>query len=178
MKTEIRTWPTSTDPALKEEGTAEVDGSEPWVGDAPGTYDIPQLKQLLLDYLARPTATSSWMREILLPSCLKTRVLTIEQFRRAFVDFDPNCGETKIRNHMIHVSTALGMKTNNFLRQVIEYEYPNHHWIKDNFSVKDRYRQLVTEVLQQLKAEGHTGRPIGKKRSESNGQFACPSSLR
>jgi hypothetical protein len=167
MKTEIVTWPTSTDPALKKDGTTEIDGSEPWVGDAPGTYDRPQLKQLLLDYLARATATTNRIRDILLPSCLKTEVLTIQQFRRAFFDLDPNYDEEKVRCCITHVSSELGKKKHDFLRQVIEYEYPNHHWIKDNFSIKDRYRQLVTEVLEQLKAEGHTGRPIRKKRSKS-----------
>jgi hypothetical protein len=167
METEIEMRPTSTEPALNEEGTAEFDGSEPWVGDAPGTYRIPRLKQLLLDYLARGTRTSSWIRDILLPSCLKTKVLTIEQFGKAFVDFDPNCNEEKSRHYMIHVSTELGLETNDFLRQVIEYEYPHNHWKKDNFSIRGRYRKLVTEVLEQLKTVSHASRPIEKRRSES-----------
>jgi hypothetical protein len=167
METEVTMMPTSTDPALKKDGTTEIYGSEPWPGDVPGTYDIPQLKQLLLDYLAQTTRTSSWMREILLPSCLKNNVLTIEQFRKAFVDLDPNCDERTSRQRVTHVSTQLGMKTNDFLRQVIEYEYPHNHWKKDNFSIKGRYRQLVTEVLEQLKPVGHTSWPIGEMRSES-----------
>ena len=68
---------TLTDPALKKEGTIGLYVPESWAGDAPGTYDIPQLKQLLLDYLARGTRSSSWIRDILLPSCLKNKVLTI-----------------------------------------------------------------------------------------------------
>ena len=116
------------------------------------TYDIPRLKQLLLDYLARGTVTSRRIRDILLPSCLKNKVLTVEQFRKAFVDFDPNYDEKKIPNHMTHVSTELGREKNDFLRQVIAYEYPNQHWVKDNFAIKDQYRQLVADVLGQLKS--------------------------
>jgi hypothetical protein len=78
-------------------------------------------------------------------------VLTIEQFRNAFLDFDPNCDEAKCRHHISHVSTQLGLKTNDFLRQVIEYENPNNRWKKDNFSINDEYRQLVAEVLEELK---------------------------
>lgn len=156
METEITMRPTSTDPALKNEGTTELHGSEPWVGDAPGTYDISRLKQLLLDYFARATITSSRIRDILLPSCLKNKVLTREQFRNAFVDFDPNYDEEKIPYYITHVSSELGMEKNDFLRQVIGYEYPHRYWEKDNFSIKGQYRQLVTEVLEQLKhSESH-----------------------
>ena len=75
--------------------------------DVPGTYNLPRLKQLLLDYLARGTVTSRRIRNILLPACLKNKVLTIEQFRKAFVDFDANYDQEKIPNHMTHVSTEL-----------------------------------------------------------------------
>jgi len=151
MEAEITMRPTSTHPFLRNEGTTEPYGSEPWGGDVPGTYDIPRLKQLLLDYFARGTVTSIWIRDILLPSCLKNKVLTGEQFRKAFVDFDPNYDGRKIRCYISHVSSQLGMKKNDFLRQVIEYEYPHRHWEKDNFSIKGKYRQLVAEVLEQLK---------------------------
>ena len=36
---------------------------------------------------------------------------------------------------------------NDFLRQVIAYEYPNHPWEKDNFSLRPEYRELVEEVI-------------------------------
>ena len=112
------------------------------------------------------------MRDILLPSCLKNKRLTIEQFGKAFVDFDPNYGEEKVRCYITLISSQLGMARNDFLRQVIEYEYPHHHWKKDNFSIKGQYRELVTEVLEQLKTAGHASRPIGKRRSDST-ESAC-----
>jgi hypothetical protein len=154
MKTEIMMRPTSTDPALKKARTTKLHGSEPWVGpkrDAPGTYDISQLKQLLLDYLAGGSITGNRIRDILLPACLKNTALTVEQFRKAFVEFDSNYDEEKIPCYITQLSAQLGVKKNDFLRQVIEYEYPHRHWEKDNFSIKDQYRQLVAEVLEQLK---------------------------
>jgi hypothetical protein len=44
------------------------------------------------------------------------------------------------------------MEKNDFLRQVISYEYPNPNnpWQKDNYGVRDDYRELVKEVLQEL----------------------------
>jgi hypothetical protein len=43
------------------------------------------------------------------------------------------------------------MKKNDFLRQVVAYEYPLHHWEKDNFAIRPEYRDLVKEVLDKLK---------------------------
>jgi hypothetical protein len=42
------------------------------------------------------------------------------------------------------------MKKNDFLRQVVAYEYPRHPWEKDNFSIREQYRDLVKEVLEAL----------------------------
>lgn len=172
MEAKIMTRPTSTDQPVKEEGTTDVYGSEPWGGDAPGTYDVLQLKQLLLDYLAQTSVASSRIRDILLPACLKNKVLTREQLKTAISGFGPNCSKGKIRSHVTLVSSQLGMLKNDFLRQVIQYGYPNHHWEKDHFFIKDQYRTLVAEVLEQLKTVSHASSPIGKRRLEST-ERAC-----
>jgi hypothetical protein len=178
METEMMMTPTSTETVLKKERTAGCFRSEPWAGDAPGTYDIRRLRQLLLDYLTRTTAASRWIRHVLLPACLKNEVLSIMQFRKAFVNFDPNCDEQKVRHYMTHVSTALGKETNDFLRQVIEYEYPHNHWKKDNFSIKSQYRQMVMEVLERLKdSESHPS-AYRKETFGIDGRSICPCSTR
>ena len=43
------------------------------------------------------------------------------------------------------------LSENDFLRQVVAYEYPRHRWEKDNFTIRDEYRSLVGEVLAGLK---------------------------
>jgi hypothetical protein len=43
------------------------------------------------------------------------------------------------------------MKKNDFLRQVVSYEYPRHSWEKDNFVLQAEYRSLVKDVLDGLK---------------------------
>lgn len=43
------------------------------------------------------------------------------------------------------------MKKNDFLRQVVAYDYPRHDWEKDNFTIRPEYRELVKEVLDILK---------------------------
>lgn len=117
----------------------------------PGTHNVEELKQLLLDYLARERVTNRRMRDILFPALLKTNILTRNELKKAFVDFDPSYEESKVGYYLTLVSSQLGMKKNDFLRQVVAYEYPRHRWEKDNFSIREEHRGLVEEVLRELK---------------------------
>ena len=120
------------------------------MSDEPGTHSAKVLKQLLLDYLSRDRVTIRRMRDILLPTILKTKVLTRDQLKKAFMDFDPKCDESKVGNYITVISSQLGMTKNDFLRQIVAYEYPRHHWEKDNFSIREEYRDLVKEILADL----------------------------
>jgi hypothetical protein len=121
------------------------------MSDDPGTHDVLQLKQLLLGYLSRERVTNRRMLDILFPTILKTKLLTRDQLKKAFVEFDPSYDESKVGYYLTLVSSQLGMKKNDFLRQVVAYEYPRHRWEKDNFSIREQYRDLVKEVLEELK---------------------------
>ena len=77
--------------------------------------------------------------------------LSRDQLKDAFVVFDTNYDESKVGYYLTLISSQLGMKKNDFLRQVIAYEYPRHHWEKDNYSLRPNYHLLVTEVLEDLK---------------------------
>lgn len=117
-------------------------------------YDVPSLKWLLLDYLSRDRVTNRRMRDILFPSLLNTKEpdkLSRDQLSSKFVEFDQNYDESKVGFYLTSISSQLGMKKNDFLRQVVAYEYPRHHWEKDNFSIRPKYRDLVLEVLEELK---------------------------
>jgi hypothetical protein len=121
------------------------------MSDEPGTYDVGRLKELLLDYLSREKVTNQRMRDILFPALLRNGVLTRAQLKREFVAFDPQYDESKIGYYLTLVSSQLGMKKNDFLRQVVKYAYPRHHWEKDNFAIQEEYRGLVKEVLDELR---------------------------
>jgi hypothetical protein len=117
-------------------------------------YDIPSLKRLLLDYLSRDRVTNRRMRDILLPALLKIKepeTLSRDQLSIKFVEFDQNCNESKVGFYLTSISSQLGMKKNDFLRQVVAYEYPRHHWEKDNFSIRPKYRYTVADILEELK---------------------------
>ena len=123
------------------------------MSDEPGTYKEEELKELLHRYLSRDKVTNQRMRDIVLPACLKKKVLTRDQLKKEFIDFDSSYDESKVGYYLTLVSSQLGMKKNDFLRQVVSYEYPRHHWEKDNFSIRDQYRDLVKGILEQLKAK-------------------------
>ncbi len=123
------------------------------MSDDPGTHNVQGLKQLLLDYLSRDKVTNRRMRDILFPALLKTKLVSRDQLKKAFVDFDPSYDESKVGYYLTLVSSQLGMKKNDFLRQVVAYEYPRHHWEKDNFAIRPEHKDLVREILEQLKGK-------------------------
>ena len=45
------------------------------------------------------------------------------------------------------ISLQGGMKKNDFLRQIISYEYPNYPWEKDNYAIREDYKELVKEII-------------------------------
>jgi hypothetical protein len=93
-------------------------------------YDVSSLKRLLLDYLSRDRVTNRRMRDILFPSLLNTKEpdkLSRDQLTGKFVEFDQNYDGSKVGFYLTSISSQLGMKKNDFLRQVVAYEYPRHH---------------------------------------------------
>jgi hypothetical protein len=51
------------------------------------------------------------------------------------------------------LSSQLGRKENDFLRQVLGYSYPNHPWEKDDFFIRQEYRGLVAQVLKEVRGD-------------------------
>ena len=120
------------------------------MSDEPGSYDRSRLKELLRDYLGRDRVMNRRMRDIFFPSLLKSPTITRGDLRHAFATMDPQYDETKFAGHLPLLSTQLGLKKNDFLRQVVSYGYPKHRWEKDNFSLRPEYRSVVEEVLNEL----------------------------
>ena len=136
---------------VEQERTRKQKKFEIPMSDDPGSHDLPRLKELLRDYLSRDRVTNQRMRDIVFPELLATKVVSRAALKKAFVSFDPQYDESKVGYYLTLVSSQLGMKKNDFLRQVVAYGYPRHHWEKDNFSIRDEYRALVAEVLAALK---------------------------
>jgi hypothetical protein len=121
------------------------------MSNEPGNYEITVLKEQLKQYLSKNLFSSQRMRDYFLPALLKHKTLTREQMRKEFVKQGAATDESQAGYFLSLISSQLGHKWKDYLRQVISYEFPNFAWEKDNFKIRDEYKELVTEVLQELK---------------------------
>ena len=120
------------------------------MSDEPGDYEIEALRELLIKYLSQDTVTPKRIREILLPMCLETEYVTRDVLKSAFVEHGEAEDLSKAGFAQSVISGQIGLKKNNFLRQVIGYGYPNNPWEKDDYFIRSDYRDLVKEILDQL----------------------------
>ena len=122
------------------------------MSDEPGEYDKDALTKLLMDYLGRNQVTNQRIRTVLLPALLECResFVTREQLKAELAKREPGTDPSKAGFYLTSVSTHLGFERNDFLRQVVSYEYPTYRWEKDNYSLRDGYRELVEQVLRDL----------------------------
>jgi len=122
------------------------------MSDEPGGHAPDTLKGLLIDYLGRNRVTNERIREVLLPALVKRKTLTREELKQEVLEFDSSVDPSKVGFHLTTMSSQLGMEKNDFLRQVIAYEYPRYTHEKDNFSLRSEFLSLVEEVLAELAA--------------------------
>lgn len=120
------------------------------MSDAPGDYEEAQLEELLFEYLSKELVTVRRIREVVLPVCLAKDTVTREELKQALLEKDAITDLTKAGFALTVISGQIGMEKNDFLRQVIDYEYPNYQWEKDNYSIRSGYRTLIERVLAKL----------------------------
>jgi len=120
------------------------------MSDEPGSYESDELKSLLIDYLKRPQVTIQRIKDVILPYCLKHKKMTRDKLKEELLKYDSELESSKVGYHLTVISNQLGMKKNDFLRQVLKYEYPNNPWEKDNYQIREEYRGLVEEILNEL----------------------------
>jgi hypothetical protein len=115
----------------------------------PGNYDQATLKAKLTQYLSQNLYSAKRIRDYVLPILLKNKAMTRAEMRKEFVKMG-GANESQAGYFLALISNQLGFKWNDYLRQVIAYEFPNNKWEKDNFSIRSEYRDLVKEVLGEL----------------------------
>jgi hypothetical protein len=121
------------------------------MSNEPGIYDEDVLRQSLKDYLSKNLVSSQRIRDYFLPALLKKDILTRGQMRKEFVKLGAAPDESQAGYFLSLISSQLGHKLKDYLRQVIHYEYPNYPWEKDNFQIVEKYKQLIIELLEELK---------------------------
>ena len=121
------------------------------MSDEPAEYDITKLKELLKSYFTKANYSSNRIKNVLLPALLSKKVLTRSQFKKEFVKAKEAEDESQAGYFIALISNQLGHAKKDYLRQIINYEYPDNYWTKDNFSLRDGYRELAEELLKELK---------------------------
>ncbi len=119
----------------------------------PGTYDLEILEVKLTEYLSKSLWSSQRLRDYFLPTLLANGQVTREQLRKEFVRLKAADDESQAGYFLSLISSQLGHKWKDYLRQIIYYDFPNQPWEKDDFRIRDEYVELVTKVLEALKSK-------------------------
>ena len=80
----------------------------------------------------------------------KQETIFREQLKEELLRYDSTLDASKVGYHLTTMSSQMGMTKNDFLRQVVAYEYPNYAWEKASFSLREEYKELVTDLLAEI----------------------------
>ena len=126
------------------------------ISDEPGNYDIEELKDLLKKYLSENRTTPRRIREILLPLCLKHKVVTREMIKKELINKGEAKDEGKAGIILTTISREIGIERRDYLRQIIRYDKPNP-WERENYKLVDEYKDLVKNILEELSKQKEEG---------------------
>ena len=118
------------------------------MSDVPGEYEMDKLKELLTNYLNQNLYSSKRLKNIILPALLRQKTMSREELKKEMVKSGEAENESQAGYFLSLISSQLGHERKDFLRQIIKYDYPNYKWEKDNFSIREEYRGLVKEILE------------------------------
>jgi len=121
--------------------------------DEPGDYGEEELRTRLKDYLSETRATPRRIREILLPLCLQRGTVTRDVIKQELVKKKEAVDEGKAGTLLTTISRELSIERRRDLRQVISYDKPLP-WEKDNYRIKDAYKEMVKQILKELESSG------------------------
>ena len=123
------------------------------MSDEPGDYSYEDLKEVLVKYLNKDLHSVRRLKKIMLPYLMENNKATREKLKSEFVRVNEAEDEKQAGFFLALISNQLGQKGNDFLRQIIKYDYPNNPWEKDNFELVKEYREMVSEILSGLDLE-------------------------
>jgi hypothetical protein len=121
------------------------------MSDKPGKYENTELETRLIDYLSQNKDTPRWIRKILLPLCLQNETVTREMIKNKLIQEKEANDEGKAGRILTVISKVIGLKENDFLRQIIRYNKSNSE--KENYRIPEEYRKLVENVLAYLEKQ-------------------------
>ena len=116
-----------------------------------GNYELDKLKDLITRYLNNSLKSARRIKDIFLPTLMSKDICTRDEILEEFVKSGEAKNKSEAGYFMSLISGQLGHKWKDYLRQIIEYSYPNNEWEKDNFKIRNGYKDLVKSVLESLK---------------------------
>ena len=119
------------------------------MSDEPGSYSEDELRKKLIDYLSENRDTPRRIREILLPLCLKCKLVTRKMIKEELIKKGEADDEGKAGRILTTISKEIGYAPRDYLRQIIQYNKPNP-WEKENYRLIEDYKDLVRSVLENL----------------------------
>jgi len=122
------------------------------MSDEPGNYETEKLYELLKGYFIRANYSSNRMKNVLFPALLTKKQITRNQLKKEFVKTGEAPDESQAGYFIALISNQLGQAKKDYLRQIIFYEYPDNHWTKDNFKIREGYTELVEKLIKELNA--------------------------
>ena len=120
------------------------------MSDEPGNYELDKLKELLKNYFQHANYSSNRIKNVLLPALLSKKTLRRNQLKKEFVKMEEADNESQAGYFIALISNQLGQAKKDYLRQIISYEYPDNPWEKDNFTLREGYKELVAELIKEL----------------------------
>lgn len=118
------------------------------MSNEPGQYTSDELESKLIDYLNNKALYSAQrIKEHLLPILIENKIVSRVQLKKEFAKRNAASDEGQAGSFLSIISSQLGQKKNDYLRQIINYEFPNHEWEKDNFSLNEKYKEMVIKII-------------------------------
>ncbi|KAF2957822.1 hypothetical protein AS159_05305 [Thermotoga sp. Ku-13t] len=113
----------------------------------PANNEESTLRKLLKDYLLQNKDVPRWIRNVLLPLCLKLGTVTREVIKKELI----RQGEAKDMQQAGLVLTTISKSINDhdFLEKVIRYDRPKP-WIKENYRIAEEYAGMVKDILDEI----------------------------
>lgn len=125
------------------------------MSDEPGDYEIDKLKELLRGYFKRANYSSNRIKNVLLPELVNNDKITRNQLKKAFVKANEAVDENQAGYFIALISSQLGHAKKDYLRQIIQYDYPDNSWTKDNFKLRNGTKEMIQELLSEIN-ESHS----------------------
>ncbi len=117
------------------------------MSNEPGQYSGEELKKKLHEYFSKKLYSSERIKEYFLPILLEKKTVTRNELKKEFIKRGAAEDESQAGYFLSLISNQLGHKWKDYLRQIIHYDFPKYSWEKDNFSIDEKYIDLVKDVI-------------------------------